>query len=158
MVSKRKIQSFRFPSCFSWFFNIVTNIFTFCFIRVNSWDSPDEKPLSPEQRRCNDSYVNKSSDLKMSYFNLFIHQRCVQTYFQNALTRVIQFVCTHRRSYETTPFEKNNPLINCAGNHIVPTKIKNASGHFSIKLIFMTDTFAHHYLPHKFFHWLDLQC
>ena len=33
-------------------------------------------------------------------------QRCVQTNSHNALTRVIQIVCTHRRSYETTSFEK----------------------------------------------------
>ena len=31
----------------------------------------------------------------------------MQTNFHNELTRVIQFECTHRRSYET----KNNPLL-----------------------------------------------
>ena len=37
-------------------------------------------------------------------------QRCVQTNFHNALTRVIQFVCTHRRSYKTTSFEKEQSI------------------------------------------------
>ena len=34
-------------------------------------------------------------------------QRHVQTNFHNALTRVIQFVCTHRR---TTSFEKEQSI------------------------------------------------
>ena len=33
----------------------------------------------------------------------------MQTNFHNALTRVIRFVCTHRRSLS----EKNNPLLKC---------------------------------------------
>ena len=37
-------------------------------------------------------------------------QRCVQTNFHYALTRVIQFVCTHRRSYKTTSFEKEQSI------------------------------------------------
>ena len=47
---------------------------------------------------------------------LFVFERCivtdnfngqyVQTNFHNALTRVIQFICTRRRSYKTTSFEK----------------------------------------------------
>ena len=34
----------------------------------------------------------------------------MQTNFHNALTRVIQFVCTHRRSYETTSFKKEQSI------------------------------------------------
>ena len=37
-------------------------------------------------------------------------QWLVQTDFHNALTRVIQFVCTHRRSYKTTSFEKEQSI------------------------------------------------
>ena len=35
-----------------------------------------------------------------------------QTNFHNALTRVIQFVCTHRCSYKTTSFEKEQSIAN----------------------------------------------
>ena len=34
----------------------------------------------------------------------------VQINFHNALTRVIQFVCTHPRSYKTTSFEKKQSI------------------------------------------------
>ena len=37
-------------------------------------------------------------------------QERVQTNFHNALTRVIQFVRTHRRSYKTTSFEKEQSI------------------------------------------------
>ena len=36
----------------------------------------------------------------------------MQTHFQNALTRVIQFVHTHCRSYKTTSFKKKT-LLKC---------------------------------------------
>ena len=36
--------------------------------------------------------------------------RHVQTNLYNALTRVIQFVCTHRRSYKTTSFEREQSI------------------------------------------------
>ena len=37
---------------------------------------------------------------------------CVQTNFNNALTRVFQFICTHRRSYIRLHLsKKNNPLL-----------------------------------------------
>ena len=37
-------------------------------------------------------------------------QQRVQTNFHNALKRVIQFVCTHRRSYTTKSFEKEQSI------------------------------------------------
>ena len=37
-------------------------------------------------------------------------QRHVQTNFHNALTHVIQFVCTHCRSYKKTSFEKEQSI------------------------------------------------
>ena len=35
----------------------------------------------------------------------------MQTNFHNALTRVIQFACTHRRSYKNTSFEKEQSIV-----------------------------------------------
>ena len=37
-------------------------------------------------------------------------QQCVKTNFYKALTRIIQFVCTHHRSYTTTSFEKEHSI------------------------------------------------
>ena len=52
--------------------------------------------------------VNISNGLLFFERYSFITERCVQTNFHNAHTRVIQFVCTHRRSHKTTSFERGN--------------------------------------------------
>ena len=56
-------------------------------------------------------YVNKSNGLFFyERCNSSYLQPCMQTNFLNTPTRVAQFVGIHCRSYETTSFEKNNPL------------------------------------------------
>lgn len=52
------------------------------------------------------------SDKKCKTSTIFgcVYSRYVQTCFYNTQTRFIQFVCIHRRNYETTSFErKSNP-------------------------------------------------
>ena len=50
-------------------------------------------------------YVNKTNGVGF-FFSKSLMQQCLKTNFHNALTRVIQFECKHRCSYETTSFEK----------------------------------------------------
>lgn len=60
-------------------------------------------------------YTNRCqchSDKKCKTSTIFgcVYSRYVQTSFYNTQTRFIQFVCIHRRNYETTSFErKSNP-------------------------------------------------
>lgn len=43
--------------------------------------------------------------------SLFRVHKSLQTNFDNALARVIRFVCTHRCGFETTSFKNNDSML-----------------------------------------------
>ena len=59
----------------------------------------------------NSSHSDRDSDSDDDG-NLLFFERCnlITANFHKALMRFIQFVCTHRRSYKTISFEKDQPI------------------------------------------------